>query len=598
MLIRQRLAETPKTDTATRDELLVQEQQALAAVAEARKNAYSKSIEEVKSKEELELAVVAYARSHSVLSEAQFNKQQYDQKVKALDEQLSLIQQRRGELNAADIDGMRELDKAEADVYRQRVEAQKAFLDSQLQQLEKNQQAAKDIVTSSIKEREIEVQKLLNERVLNQEEAQVYLNQITKDGIAEELRAEEEKIAKLQSLKYTDPTAEEDRQIKIRQSRIRTSELTLQLLQNEKQQQEALFAAISKAYDRVNQIIANGATRFTQPLERQLQLSNALEKSFDIQNKLLDARKGLYSALQSYVNADLQILQDTADTEEEKKQLAEAAASAKLQAARIQVEIDRQSLELQIKQTEAAQRRLEVENAIAQIKNRADIAQKQAELAKVKADPNATQEQIDAAQLLLEASQLEGVGLKEQAQMLNQERLANNQINDARRRTQQLEGGANVRKAEYDAANAIADEGDRKKALDRLKQQSAIKLFGTENYQGNLEDYNNANRGYAQTPLQNYFASQVRNALVPVLPEIILPQVEANNAFSSYVDSFGTAVNTLMNFVSSKLATPTQVTITAPITNNIDSRNAGNIDVAGQFRKQLYDLGLELNRKT
>jgi hypothetical protein len=219
-------------------------------------------------------------------------------------------------------------------------------------------------------------------------------------------------------------------------------------------------------------------------------------------------------------------------------------------------------------------------------------------LAKIKADPNALQEQIDAAKLAVEASKMEGLGLKEQAQMLSQERAANNQINDARRRTQELEGGANVRKAEYDAANAITDEGDRQKALDRLKQRAAVRTFGTENYQGKLEDFNNSNRGYAQTPLQSYFASQVRNALVPVLPEIILPQVEANNAFSGYVDSFGTAVNTLMDFVSSKLATPTQVTITAPITNNIDSRNAGNVDVTGQFRKQLYDLGLELNRKS
>jgi tape measure domain-containing protein len=598
MLIRQRLAETPKTNTAARDELLLQEQQSLAQIAEARKTAHSSFLGEVKSKEDFELAIIAAARSQGRINEQQYNEQQYNEKNRALDEQVRLIQERRGELNAADIEGQRELDKAEAETYRQRAENQKAFLESQLQQLEKSQQKAKDIVTESVKNREIEIQKLVNDRILNQEEAQAYLTQVTKDSIEEELRAEEVKFNKLQSFKYTDPAAEEERQTKIRQSRIRTSELTLQKLQNEKQQQDAVFAAMSKAYDRINQNLINGATGFIQPLERQLQLSNSLDKSFELQNKLLEARKGLYSALQSYVSADLQILQDTAKSEAEKEQLAEAAASAKLAAARLQVDIDRQSLELQIKQTESAQRRLEVENAIAQIKNRADVAQKQINLVKTQKDPNATPEQIGVAQLELQAALAEGLGLREQSTILAQERAANNQINDAKRRTQQLESGANIRKAEYEAANAIANERDKQLALKQVRDKSAMSLFGTnaDDAVNRVKDYNLSNRGYVLSPLQDFFANQVRNAIAPRIPEISVPPVQANE-FASNVDNFGTAVDNLINFISSKMATPTQVSINAPITNNIDSKDVRNIDVAAQFRQQFYDLGLELNRK-
>jgi hypothetical protein len=572
-MLRARLPEA-RTNTQ-RQELILQEQQLAAAVAEERKAAYQKSQSEIQSREQAEIAQLTASRSQSLLTERQFNEQQYKIKLQSFDEQLKLLRDRRSKLNATDVQGLRELQKAEAEIIAARTQAQQAFLDAQISQLERSQAKAKDVLLSSTKETEISIQRLLNERIINQEEAQAYLNQASREAIALELRQEEEKSRQLASIRFSDPIAEKDRQAKIRQSRIRTSELTLQLLQNDKQQQEDFFNVLTKAYERFNQQVGNGATQLTLPLQRQVELSNALEKSFEIQNNLLQARKGLYTAFQNYLQSEYQILQDTAKSEREKQQYAKEAADAKLQAAITQVNLDKQSLELQIQQAEAAQRRLQIENAIAQIKNQADIAARKADLATTQANPNATAEQVDAARLQLAATEAEGLGLREQAKILKQEATANSEINRAKREAQDLEGRSLVRKAQFEAANAIRNPRERREALKQLRAEA---LSATRR----------------PTPLQSYFSQSAIPAQIPGIP---LPQVLNVDNLSTNIDNFGAAVNTLMNFVNSKLSTPTQVTINAPVTNNIDSRNAKNIDVTGEVRKQFYDLGLELNRK-
>lgn len=618
-LIRQRRAQLNAADKEGLDRLIAQEAETLASISKARKQAFDSTLSDIKADSEKRLAILSGDRARGQLDEAAFNEAQYQERQSALDEELKLINQRRQEISVTDVEGQLEAEAKEAEIYGRRIENQKAFLDTQLQLLDREQQKAKDATIQSAKEREIELQKLINARIFNEEEARAYSTQIAREGIEEDLRLEREKLTKLEAFpKYNDPVAEEDRQTKIRASRIRTTELQLQLLQNEKQQQEAALAAYTKAIERITQAIQNRATVATQSFTKELQLNSALEKSLSRQNQLLDAQKSLRSALSNYIDAELQVLQETASTEQEKKELAETQASLKLNAVRQQIELDRQSLELQILQTEQAQQRLEIENAIAQIKNRAETAKLQAEVAKVESDPNATPEQKEAAKLAVVASRFEGDALQQEAQLLAEQRAANEQINRMRRQGQLYESSAQLTKAEFDQANAIADRDDRALALERLQRRSKSRLFGADasantegEYSSRLSAFNESQRNRLldnlaifgemprsgnMTPLQAYMASDVANRLMPALPNTVTPQ--ALPMFDKAVNTLGTAVDSLVQLVQKKLSTPNNVTVSTPINNYFTTPNPKDAAdaITKATRQQLYNLGVELQR--
>ncbi|MBD2365249.1 tape measure protein [Anabaena minutissima FACHB-250] len=599
--IRERRAKLDQADREGLEALAVEESTALSQITEAQKTAFEGRLALSQKRSDQEVAIAGASRSKGLISEAQFNQQQYDIKVKYLDDQLAVTRERAKAIAKTDIDGQNEVKSKEAQILQQRTDARKAFIDAQLAQLEREQQKATDLTTLATKEREIELQKLVNARVLNQEEIQNQTLKVTREGIEENLELERQKIAKLEAFpKYDDPVAEEGRQAQIRQSRIRTSDLQLQLLQNEKAQQEAVHAAYSKLIERATQAINNRATAATQSFNKELLSLSAAEKSLQFQNQLLDAQKSLRSALSGYIDAEFQILKESAKGEREKKQLAETQANIKLQAAKQQAELDKQSLELQILQTEQAQKRLEAENAIAQIKNRADIATKQAELAKVQADPNATPEQKEAARLQVVAAQAEGEGLQQQAGFLIQQRGVDSQVNQMRRQAQEAQSGAAITQAEFEAANNIANRRERRRALRQLADRSRERVFGTSDRgeaSSRLEDFNRRGRGEALTPLQSYQANLVQNRVLPNLPQIELPKLVP--MLDNTVTNLGTAVDSLVKLVEQKLSTPNNVTIATPINNYFPaSTNPKDIaDASTQAtRKELYGLGLELKK--
>jgi tape measure domain-containing protein len=600
--IKQRREALSKTDKEGLEALAVEEAQANANIKEAQKTAFDQRLALSQKRADGELVIALASKSKGLLTETQFNEQQYAIRTTYLDDQLAVLKAKSATISKTDIDAQLEVKAKESQILQQRTEARKAFVDAQLAQLEREQQKATDLTTLATKGREIDLQKLVNSRVIKQEDVQAETLKVARTGIEKELELERSKLQQLQDFpKYDDPIEEEGRQTKIRQSRIRTSDLQLQLLQNEKSQQEAVYAAYARAVDRVTRAIANRATAATQSFNTELLANSALEKSLSLQNQLLDAQKNLRSALGSYVDAEFQVLQETAKGEREKKKLAEAAANIKLQSARLQAESDRQSLELQIQQTDQAQRRLEVENAIAQIRNRADTAKSQAELAKVSAKGSgATPEQIEAARLGVVASTAEGEGLQQQAQFLAGQRATNTQTNQLRRQTQDLQSGANITRAEFEAANAIANRGDRRRALRALQDRARSRIFGTSDRgeaSTRLDSFNEANRGRSLTPLEQYRANIVQNRVAPTLPAIELPKVMP--MLDKAVSSLGTAVDSLVQLVQQKLSTPATVTIATPINNyfpttpNPKDVASGNTQAA---RKELYDLGMLIQR--
>lgn len=585
---------------------------------------------------EQEIALLSLARLRGLNTEEEFNELTFAAKERAIAKELGLLDDRMR--RSPGVDELAKIQILEAQIYQKRLENQTKFLDDQLALLERHQQEAADLATISAKEREIELQKLVNARVLSQEEAQEETLKIAREGLEGELRLEREKLSKLQSLPpYSNPAAEEQRQEKIRQSRIRTSDLQLQLLENEKSQQEAAFAVVSRSYDRLSEAIANQATAAEQLFNKQLLASTALEKSLDKQNQLLDAQRNLRSSLAGYIDAQFQILLETAATEQEKDKLAEASANIKLQAALQQANIERQSLESQILQANLAQRRLEIENAIAQIRNRADVAQKEGDIARANADPDATPEQREAARLGLIASLAEGDALRQEAALLQQQRTVNEQVNEMKRQAFVLQSSADITRARFEAANAITDKQEKRKAFDRLRRGAGQDLFGRnpgkgllpgeleerkakeaqgifyraprteKRYIDELDRLNNRSRRQnLLTPLQTVRSQQIQEQVQnqiqrPVLPKLpIVEMPKVSPTLENTTRNLDSAIDSLVKLVDQKLSSPNAVTISTPINNyftpNDTSRDAAN-STTQVIRKELYDLGIQLKRR-
>lgn len=686
--LQQRLDKLPKTATAERDAIIVQQQQIIAEVAKSRKTAYSASVNALRKNLELDNAINQANFNEKMVSEKEFNQTQLDTKLRFYDKQLDLIKKRRHELNSADTDGQKELDieqnkifaaraqaqqdflnqrKAafekeiselktvneqrlkilegnysqgnisvqefnktrlnivenslneelrllekrrselkdtdvklldeiavkEAAIYKRRTEAQKQFVSAQLNQLNKQQNKSQQLLTLSEKQREIEIAQLIKSGAITKEQAEDKKLKAAKIRIQEEIKLETQKFDKLNSLNtFGNAQLEQDRQDKLRSSRIKLADLQLRLVQNEISQQQKL----SKLYDKLINKITNKGRVAELELSKELRLNNALTKSLETQSKLLDASKNLLSAKISLQDADFKVLEASTKSESKKKELAEIAASAKLQAAKLQIEMDRQSLELQIQQTAAAQQRLEAENAIALIKNRSEIAKAEVNQAKLKADPESSREDIAAAGIDVLAAREEREKLLEMRDVLVGQRATNAQIAEMQRRSFKFDSETKLTNAELTAALAINSKGTRRKKLEELRKESQQRQFGSSSKQS-MEAFQRSERGYYTTPLQDYLASQVRKNLTVEIakPKPVTAQPLENLQKST--DKFDGAVDKLVNMVNSRLSVPIEQN--NQINNYFqgkDSTQKVAKDSTSAIRKEMYDLAVELNR--
>lgn len=231
--------------------------------------------------------------------------------------------------------------------------------------------------------------------------------------------------------------------------------------------QRELVAAIEEEAAQV----ANELARQQQELNVVLQEQDAISKALETQNKVLDARKSILDAQNNFAQTQFSIAQDLAKNDRERNKIAEAAAKQKVDALQRTQEIERQSLELQLAQNEAAQKRAEIENQIQQIKNQADIAQARAELARAEADPQASAEQIEAARIGVQAQIETGAGLSFAGQIIQQQTQFEQQSSGIQRNILSMNQQSARDQAELEYTNSIANPNRRRNARRDLRNR-------------------------------------------------------------------------------------------------------------------------------
>lgn len=374
---------------------------------------------------ESEQKVLDESLASGLISEQKFNEESQKISQRRTEIELNEINRKKSKLKPGD-SRLLELEGQEADVRKRQLDAVAANQDKQVALIEKNQKKATDIISQSEADRNVVITKLEADKSITAAKANELRVDNTRKTLEEELALEKDKLLKLEALpKYSNPLKEEQRQSQIRASRKKTTDLTKSLIDNEVAKREATFKVFQDIKNKEIQAIQNQATAQTQLLENQQKLNDYVSKNLAIQIQLLNIRKNLLSSTADYLVGELNILSEVADSESEKKKLAESTAEVKLKAVREQAIMEKQVLELNIQQTKAALEQERIQLRIDTLKARSATLTAQAEEEIINKDPNATKGQKEAARLKTEAAILSEGLLGEQAKLLDNKELVN-----------------------------------------------------------------------------------------------------------------------------------------------------------------------------
>jgi TP901 family phage tail tape measure protein len=171
----------------------------------------------------------------------QLQTQQSDEELKQLNEQLS-------KLGAEDVKGRSKISAKIAEVELKRVDIQKAAQKAQIDALKESQDKALAIVQESEQQRLIEIQQSVNAGVLTEEKANQLRSDATRQRLAAELEATRKNQAELEAISTTGLGKDAAEQLEgaKRDARQKTTQLTLQLLQQEEAAQKAARDAVIK----------------------------------------------------------------------------------------------------------------------------------------------------------------------------------------------------------------------------------------------------------------------------------------------------------------------------------------------------------------
>jgi hypothetical protein len=451
------------------ERLKAQENRLMKDLNEARKQANEQRLSDLKEDSEEQNTILESQFIAGLTTEEEYYKKRLANTLKFLDAQLELIKVAQSQLGKGQTEEQERLAVQESQIMKAREATLSEYQDSQLSILEGQQRETSQIIELSEIERQKQTQRAINDGLMTQSEADAARLENTRERITSELALEQQKLAFLQSQPaFSDPRKEEERQSKIRESQKKTSQLQLQLLEQERQAQEMLFKLISEAIDKRVAKLQNLATATQQRLDLEIKKQDYLTKSLDNQNRILQARQGLQGALSQFIDSEFKILEASATTEKERNRIAKLQANYKLQALYTEQQTQRQMLEIDIKRNEIAQKRAETENKIAQVRAAAEVAKAQAEVAKINADPLAKAEQKEAARLAVEAAMMGLAGTVAEGQSLQQQRQITEQENAMKRQTLTIQQQSQLRGAELERIQNIKDEGRRNLELKAL----------------------------------------------------------------------------------------------------------------------------------
>ncbi|MBD1995405.1 hypothetical protein H6G00_02000 [Leptolyngbya sp. FACHB-541] len=473
-------------------------------------------------------------RTRGLVSEEESSAKSLEITNARLDEELAQIEEQRALLDENDpgyAAALRDLEAKESEIYKRRSDALKKFYAEQVAIADRARRRLLDTAALVETETNLLIQQTLNDREIQQLEADQMRLETADARAKEELEIEEARLAQLEAIpRYDDPEAEEERQQQIRQSRQRTSDLTLKIAETEYRRQELARKALQKRIDEQVQSFENKGQAATLALQQEQRAMDAIAKTYENQNKILETRKGLLEAGANLLNAQLNALSAASTTDSERKDIAQITAAIQLRTLDQRQAIEREILLLNQEQQRIALEREMTENRIAQIQNTADTAGRFADLAEVVADPESTPAQRQAAELQLVASIAEGQGLQQQGAELERSRTLQERLNQREIEVQDMNQDAERLNAETEFIDSLRSPDQRRRA----NRQRRGELLGELGISGGRQELRQASRSIATSTLADMYPGEFGRDYqqMPITPGVstagLMPQMPAS----------------------------------------------------------------------
>jgi hypothetical protein len=413
--------------------------------------------------------------------------EQYKERLEGLDAQiraeLALQELRTGK--AADEDGNYTQAYKKLVIERQKLEEEsntfiiedtQKRLDKQIELIERQRTKLADAITSAEVESNTKIQSLLNEQSITQTLASELRERSTRERLDREFALEKANLYELNTLaKPLDPAKRDEFERKLRASKIKTSQLTLQLAEEEQRHQGAVFATFSEQLERQTKAMSTAISRQSNEYQKQITVLNQMSTILANQNKLMEQRQSLAGAIAGYIESDLKLLAETSKSEEEKAYYEKAAAAERLQFLVQEQSFARAKLELSIQQKRIEDAQALRQNQIDQLSATAEAAQAQANLKKTEADPNALPEAIEAAKLDLQVKTQKILVEQDKGTLLGESVRINRQGEGFQRTELGLKQDTELRRAKLDFAKTLpGDLGEG--AIGRLRNEARFNV--------------------------------------------------------------------------------------------------------------------------
>lgn len=400
--------------------------------------------------------------------------------------------------------------KLELEITKSRIADKQRLEDQALKDLEDSTRDGLAAIGEAETQRAIARQELINAGVLRREEANLQELESTRARIQAEIQAEEQRAQRLAQLEFDDPAEQIENARRIQQSRQRLADLTLQALQNEKSQEEAIATIVARRIDRqlsaeqrqadarLRQLteIKSEEEQITNALDRRQKLAEAqarlegaqanlretttqievdrLDRALELRRRLNDEQ--LSPEVRRVLQDQLRVLTGRRNTGESEIIARQAVAQERLLQARQETlvreqETARQQLETEIQRERLAARRQIIETQIAEVQARIALSEAQANRDKLLSDPNASTDDIARANDAVAAAE-QSVGLAQQAQadaFANLE--AQERVADVQRET--LRTQQQAARAQNNAATAAELQANQLK----VAEASATRLY-------------------------------------------------------------------------------------------------------------------------
>lgn len=351
-----------------------------------------------------------------------------------------------------------------------------------LKEMEVSRSVLADRIAASEIQTSTELQRLLNNGLINQKEFDAQKLDATKARLQKELALALVHLKDLESLPDSEnPEKTRENQKQIRDAKLKTGQLTQQLAEQETQaiqkNRELAIAAIEERakvasnsiaeLDHLNQAIDVGSKIITDALTRQ--------------NNLLSARKDLQGALSGLLDAEYKILIDSEKDEKKKAQTQENAAKFRLDSLKQSQALEREILDLQLKQ-EAIQSRVAIAKAQSNLaKSDAEIAKAKVEEEKVLANPESTDAEKRAAALGVRGAELGRVAASTELGGFVEAGRAQDELSKIKKDAAGIRDRQALLGAQFELANVRVDPDRKEREINQLRNESARDIRANRN---------------------------------------------------------------------------------------------------------------------